>query len=1226
MKSRWVVAASATIAVSAAPLIAPTSPAPAYAAPTGTPVAVTATSLAGDQLTPKPGLTFSALATVPDVRVDATRQFQPIEGYGATFNEAGWDTLNKPNVSSAQRTQVMSKLFNPTSGAGFTIARTPIGSSDFALTHYSYDETAGNVDDFALSNFSVAHDDANLVPYIQAAKAQGAFRLMASPWTAPGWMKDNKSLLGQNPLMPGVLPYLVKPSVNPQYYTAYANYFQKYVAAYAARGITIDDVSVQNEPENPAAFEATKWDFDQMSDFVGNYLGPTFAATSTNTKIRIYEHNQDHWYYPANILNDTAAREYTGGVDFHPYECDFGPAGNRPYCVNGNVNFLEQVKPGYSTWMSEHTDLGQAEPDNYIRDEKWGRELVAQTNGGRNAYIYWNMVLDQNGGPVTPLSAPQEPLVEVDTSTNPATISYLPKYYQLGQFSKFVKPGAHRIAAEGGKTGSTVVQTAFENPDGQRVLVAVNSGPQQNLTVGEDAAGFTATLAEHSTTTFTWSGARTSYAIDAGATIGSTDHSGTKFDADGNFTGGSIASTSAAIANTPDDALYQKTRDGNFSYALAVPTGRYRVTLQLSDNTSTANGQRVFNVVAEGATQLSVDAFQAAGGGKKATSKTFDLAVTDGTLNLSTVATTGTATVAGIMVNPLPAVGQPYKSIAVGTAGFAPLNTGVLPGTLFGGDYNVGGQGAGYQIATRVASTSPRQDGVNLVTSTGDGEFPTAPGINNLATGDRVNYTANVLSGGNFDVHARVSSTVSAQYRVELDGVSLGSVPFSSTGGGWSTMSLYGKQIPAGVHTLTFVVESGTVALHYLEGSRVNEIAGGAVIEAEDYGPGGQGNGYSDSSGNNGNATYQSNPLYGYYRGGDVDLEPSSSDGTKLENYDVGSTADGEWLRYDFYTPNAASYTISARVASEFTSGRIRYAVDSPTNVANVVSPAQLTVPNTGGWQTWIDIAQPVNLPAGAHALYVRIETGGFNLDRLTITPTGQGWAKTVNLGDNFSAGPGVTQSSSPNSRGYVKSGTTVTIKCERARWNQVQYLADTLGRRDTTYDASCPGDKSESIANATNPTGTTSTDGDEIAEAADGYSGGAPGTGALGSGTDTVTVTIGANDTYTSTDTLWSGTILGQMTACIATTTCVDSGGNPTNHGPRAVVGRRPTPRATCARSSTGSAPTRRRRRSGSSATRRSSAPVRASPARAVRRPPAASRTRGTTCRPTRRSTCRAC
>ena len=1130
------VVAVTAIAVLAGGTVAATGVAPsAEAAKTVDRVSVVSTSLGGDRLTPKPSLPITPLAGAqPDIRVDASHQYQAIDGFGATFNEAGWATLTKPSVSQAQRNSVLTELFNPSAGAGFSIERTPIGSDDFSLSHYSYDETAG---DFSLNDFSVDQDKQTLIPYIKAAQAAGgSFRLMASPWTAPSWMKKNDSLLGQ----PGD-PTVVEPSTDPRYYQAYADYFAKYVAAYKAQGIDVTDVSVQNEPENPAKFEATTWNDSQMADFVGNYLGPDLKDSA---RIRVYEHNQDHWWYPAHVLNNPTAKQYAAGADFHPYECDFG----QNYCDDANLDLFNQAAPGYSTWMSEHTDLGQAEPSNYLRDEKWSSEIVKQMNHGEGAYIYWNMVLDQNGGPVTDLSAPQEPLVEVDTSVSPATMSYMPKFYELAQFSKFVRPGAHRISAAGGTSGGNVAQTAFENADGSRVLVVVNSGPATSLRVGEGSTGFKTSLAAHSTTTFTWGGPKNTFSIDTGSHSAWTDVAGEHFTADAQVSGGTTATTTADIANTADDKLYQTTRDGSFTYTLPVPDGDYKVQLLLSDNTSTAAGQRVFDVKAEGATRLSkVDPYALAGAGKTATSASFDVAATGGSLSISTVAVTGTPTIAGIRVTPIAGSGTQHASTVTGAApaGYS-VDTGVLPGTIFAQDYNDGGQGVGYSISAAVAGgTAYRPDGTNLVSTT-DTSYGGGLNLTGLSTGDQLNYTVDVLTGGTYDLSARVSSTTgTGRFQVLVDGVPAGGViPVTSSDGSWVSVADNGVNIPAGAHTITFTVVSAGFDLRYFTASRINEISSGAVIQAEDFGAGGEGVGYHDANPGNSNSTYDGRQLTGYYRGGDVDIQPSSFQTSQADNYDIGSTDNGEWLRYDIHTATAGTFDVGARVASGWTSGKIQYALDS---TSNIVSPSTVEVPNTGGWETWMDETQPIAIPAGTHALYVLIQQGGLNFDQLTISPAGQGWAKTVGFGDSSAAGPGVSPSTAPNERGYIKNGLDGSlITCERSRWNTLNYLADELGQRDQFYDASCPGDVSASIAGPTNADGSTSSVGDEIAEATSGYRSSAPGTGALGTGTKVVTVSIGSNDVFASADGSYQGSVSRAIQLCQATTSCVDSTGDP--------------------------------------------------------------------------------
>lgn len=927
------------------------------------------TSLAGDRLTAKPDLSFAPSSATPTIEVDPTVQYQAIDGFGGAFNEAGWAVLNRSNVTAAQRNAVLDALFSPTTGAGFSLTRTAMGSNDFSLTHYSYDDLPSGTD-FSQAAFSVTHDESYLIPYIQAAQARGSFRIMASPWTAPGWMKTNGSLINGGSL--------IAPSTDPRYYQAYATYFAKYVQAYAAHGITIDDVSIQNEPLNPAKFEATVFTSAQMADFIANYLGPTFVSNGVGARIRAYEHNRDTWNYPVEILNTAGTLPYVAGINFHPYECDFGQV----YCDEQNLDMFNQAKPGYSTWMSEHTDLGVPVASDYAGDERWASELVTEMQHGEGGYIYWNMVLDQTGGPFSNLSDAQEPLVIVDTSGANATVSYMPKYYHLAHFSKFVRPGAYRIGTTGGANGDGLSSVAFKNPDGSEVLEVVNtSGSSRAITVGEQGNAFTQTVAAHSTNTFTWGGAVNTYHVIAGSTGTWGAVNGDHYTADAYFSGGTVpANTTPAIAGSADDPLYQSERYGtSFGYAFPVPSGRYRVNLKLSENYFTSAGSRVFSVAAEGATKISgLDIYAAAGARYKALDRTFDVAVADGTLNLAFTSSVDNAKVDAIAITPLPATGEQFTSgVTAGVPSGFSTGTGTIPGIVFAQDYNTGGEGVGYHVATAAGTdTAYRSDATHLESCTGDTYCGDDLGW--LSDGDSFQYTTTVNVSGNYDLHVRVASpNSSGTFSIDLDGrpwVGTQSVP--STGGyqTWQNVNVNSLTLPLGRHTFTFKVGTGGFNLHSLDLSRVFTLGSTpTTIEAEWYAGGGEGFGAHDlTAGNSFTTGYR-----GYTRGGDVDLEISSTGGL-----DVGNTQNGEWLKYVVYSPTARSLTASLKVATTYSTGQVRYDLDA---VGSTVG-ATTTVASTGGWQTWGTATTPLTIPAGWHAIYVYVVNGGFNIDSLTLS------------------------------------------------------------------------------------------------------------------------------------------------------------------------------------------------------------------------------------------------
>jgi len=927
------------------------------------------TSQAGDRLTAKSDLSFAVDSSAPDILVDPTQQYQAIDGFGGAFNESGWTVLNRSNVTATQRNAVLDNLFSPSTGAGFSLTRTAMGSNDFSPTHYSYSDLSGGTD-FSQTNFSVTHDESTLIPYIQAAQSHGAFRIMASPWTAPGWMKTNNSLIGGGSLIP--------PSTDSRYYQAYATYFTKYVQAYAAHGITINDVSIQNEPLNPAKFESTTYTAAQMADFIGNYLGPTFASNAVGTRIRGYEHNRDTWTYPVDMLNAASTLPYVAGIDFHPYECDFGQA----YCDTANLGLFNQAKPGYSTWMSEHTDLGIPDASDYPGDERWGSEIVDEMLAGEGGYIYWNMVLDQTGGPFSSLSDAQEPLVIVDTSGASATVSYMPKFYQLEHFSKFVRPGAYRIGTSGGANSDGIKSVAFKNPDGSEVLEVVNTaGSAKTVKVGEAGSTFSRSVAAHSTNTFTWPAAVNTYHVIAGSTGTWGAVNGDHYTADANFTGGTVpVNTTPAIDGSADDPLYQSERYGtSFSYSFPVPSGRYRVGLKLSENYFTATGQRVFNVSAEGAAQVSnLDIYAASGARYKALDRDFDVSVTDGTLNLGFDSTVNAAKVDAISITPIQATGAQFTSAVSGSvpAGFS-TGTGTIPGLLFAQDYNTGGEGTGYHFSSAGGTdTTYRPDATHLQTCTGDTYC--GDNVGWIATGDWLNYTSTVNVSGVYDVHVKVASTATGgTFGIDMDGQPwIGSQTVPNTGGyqTWQSVNINNVSVPLGQHTFTVRAGTGGFNLHDIEFSKIFQLdtSGSTAIEAEWFAGGGEGFGSHDVTAGN---TFTS-PYRGYLRGGDTDLEVSSTG-----NFDVANTENGEWLRYVIYNPTAKTYNAALKAATTYTTGQVRYDLDSIGNTVGVTT----AIPNSGAWQSFATANTSMTIPAGYHSLYVYVVSGGFNIDSLTL-------------------------------------------------------------------------------------------------------------------------------------------------------------------------------------------------------------------------------------------------
>ncbi len=291
-------------------------------------------------------------------------------------------------------------------------------------------------------------------------------------------MKTNNSLVNGGSA--------IDPSTDARYYQAYALYFQKYVQAYAQNNIPIDFVVPQNEPGYPAPFGSTLWTSAQEANFVANYLGPQFQNNNVAARIRIFEWNRDQWTFPKQVLDNSATAPYVAGVDWHNYDClNSGPSAQG--CMPDNVQLFNDSHPGYSMWMSEYTSINTAPHQNYLDGENWGNIIMTDVGNGEGGWIFWNMILDQNGGPFASASGPQDSLVEIDTSTSPPAVDYLPKFWYLAQFSTFVRPGAYRISADGGVANDGLRFLAFKNSDGSEVLVVMNTnGSAVQIKVRED--------------------------------------------------------------------------------------------------------------------------------------------------------------------------------------------------------------------------------------------------------------------------------------------------------------------------------------------------------------------------------------------------------------------------------------------------------------------------------------------------------------------------------------------------------------------------------------------------------------------------------------------------------------------------------------------------------------------------------------------------------------------
>jgi glucosylceramidase len=415
------------------------------------------------------------------VVVDETTRFQQFSGAGASFTDtAAWLMNSSGAISAATRTTVMQRLFDPGAGIGLSFLRNPMGASDLARFSYTYDDVPAGQTDPNLNSFTIAHDLADIVPLTRQAKQLNpALKIMGSPWTAPPWMKDNDAF-NQGWL-------------EAQFYGAYARYFVRYIEAYAAQGIPIDYVTAQNEPTCCGGYPSMHWNGEGLRFFIGSNLLPALHAAGLATKVLALDWNWDSYAaYGAPTVDDAAIRNDSlfGGVAWHGY--------------SGNVaqqTTVHNQYPNLDAFGTEHSG------GTWITDQQ--REdmlnIIDYTRNWAKSVVKWSLAVDQNMGPHNGGCGTCTGLITVHNGgSRGGQVDFNIEYYSMGHLTKFVKPGAFRIAST---ASASVPNVAWINPDGSKALIAYNaSGSTQSLRVIWGAQSFTYPLPARTSATFTWSG------------------------------------------------------------------------------------------------------------------------------------------------------------------------------------------------------------------------------------------------------------------------------------------------------------------------------------------------------------------------------------------------------------------------------------------------------------------------------------------------------------------------------------------------------------------------------------------------------------------------------------------------------------------------------------------------------------------------------------------------
>lgn len=405
------------------------------------------------------------------ISVDTTQTYQTIDGFGFALTGGSADVIN--GMSSSAKADLLRELFSTDSAAiGISYLRVSIGASDLSASVFSYDDMPAGQTDPELQNFSLGIDTVNLIPVLKQILAiSPSIKILGSPWSPPTWMKTNKTSIGG--------------SLMPEYYASYANYFVKYIQAMREKGITIDAITIQNEPlyggNNPSMLMSAA----EQASFI-KILGPIFQTAGITTKIIVYDHNCDRPDYPIDVLRDATARQYIDGSGFHLY--------------GGDISALSSVHYAYADKNIYFTEQYTSSTSDFAGDLKWHLKNVvigSIRNWSKNA-IEWNLANNPsfephtNGGCTTCKGAVT---IGVNVTRNVG-------YYIIAHASKFVRPGSVRVESN---IAGSLQNVAFVTPEGRKVLIVENDGSSlQKFNVRFQDKWITTSLDAGAVGTYVW--------------------------------------------------------------------------------------------------------------------------------------------------------------------------------------------------------------------------------------------------------------------------------------------------------------------------------------------------------------------------------------------------------------------------------------------------------------------------------------------------------------------------------------------------------------------------------------------------------------------------------------------------------------------------------------------------------------------------------------------------
>lgn len=422
---------------------------------------------------------------LPSVIIDSEVRYQTFMGFGGSFTESSADLFR--SASAANQKRILDAYFRNDTGLGYTMGRLHMNSCDFSTGRWSCDDVAGDVE---LKHFNIDRYHASMIPLMKrAAETAGApLTLLASPWSPPGWMKDTLQMVNGGKL-------------SPQYRKPWSRFYVKFAEEMKRAGVPLWGFTVQNEPDAVTPWENSGYTAEEERDFVRDYLGPALEASGLDLKLLVWDHNRNDMFLRAQtIYSDPNASKYVWGVGYHwygdpKYEIWPDRAGQLGW---ENVQRVHELRPEKHIMMTEACQESGPRIGNWELGERYAEAIIRDLNHWLEAWIDWNLILDESGGPNHVGNLVSAPVI-VDNAKD--RVLFLSSFFYLGHFSRYIRPGAQRVAVASNR--DSLETTAFVNPDGTIVVVVMNKSDwQMDFWIRHGGRSVETSAPPHSITTY----------------------------------------------------------------------------------------------------------------------------------------------------------------------------------------------------------------------------------------------------------------------------------------------------------------------------------------------------------------------------------------------------------------------------------------------------------------------------------------------------------------------------------------------------------------------------------------------------------------------------------------------------------------------------------------------------------------------------------------------------